>query len=108
MKNNIVLWIGVGLIIAGSVFAALTDVAADIPGLAVAAFGLGMTVINIWNKSQKKDWKLIVAISSIVIGAFCLGITGFAEATMTTIITSVIGLVALIIGLFTALKITKD
>ena len=103
MKKNIVLWIGIILIIAGAAFAAFTDIAGDIPALAVAAFGLGVSVIAIWNKSEKKDWKVITSIACIVVGAFALGIAGFAEATMTTIIGSVIGLVSLIAGLITAL-----
>lgn len=99
MKKNIFLWIGLALLVAGTIFACFTNIVNDIPALAVAAFGLGTIVVSIWNKSEKKDWVTIVAICCVSVGAFCCAICGLAQETMTKLISGIIAVVMLIIGI---------
>lgn len=101
MKKNIWLWIGIGLLVVGTVVACFTDILNDIPALAVAAFGLGSIIVSVWNKSEKKDWVTILAIVCVSVGAFCCAFVGLAQDTMTKVIAAVSALVMLLIGILT-------
>ena len=101
MKKNIWLWIGIGLLVVGTVVACFTNILNDIPALAVAAFGLGSIIVSVWNKSEKKDWVTILAIVFVSVGAFCCAFVGLAQDTMTKVIAAVSALVMLLIGILT-------
>lgn len=96
--KNIWLWVGIACLVVGSVFACFTNIANDIPALAVAAFGLGTVIINTWNKSDKKDWKVIVSIVCVAVGGFCCAFAALSQEVMVQIVSAVIALVTLIIG----------
>lgn len=105
MKNKILIIVGAVLVIAGAVTAAFTDVpVADYIGVAVAFVGAAVTCINVYKKSEKKDWKVILAIVLMAAGACLLGVAGVSANTVTEIVTAVVGLIALIAGLFVAFK----
>lgn len=96
MKINVWLWVGVALLVIGSVFACLTDIVNDIPALVVAAFGLGAAIVSTWNKSEQKDWKVIFSICCYV-GGFCYTVASLTQDTTVKIVTAVTALVSLII-----------
>lgn len=106
MNKKIGLIIGIALMVAGGIFAALTDVAADLPAVAITAFGLGITIMSVWNKAQKKDWKLKVALACMSVGGFCCALAGCAEETMTQLVSLVIAVVTIIAGLLTYKKLS--
>lgn len=102
MKNKILLIVGIVFIIIG---AAISNFAkfdqAAILGFASTMFGAGIACADIWNKRDKAV-KVVLPIVSLVligVGCFILGFGGFAETTALTIITSVIGIVAIIAGI---------
>lgn len=99
MNKKLMLILGIVLIIVSTIVAAFTDVANDIPAVATGAFGLGLTIAAIWQKSEKKDWTVIAAVICAVIGGFLCGIAGLAEMTFTSLLTAIGGVVALIISI---------
>lgn len=112
MKKNFFLIAAIILIVAGVVVSYLGNFAlADISGFAVTMFGAGLAAATLWGKrdTAKKLWVSVVGLVLIGAGAFALGFLGFAENTMTMIISSVFGLVAIIAGLIiTASKGKND
>lgn len=99
MKNNVWLWVGLAALVIGSALACFTDIVNDIPALAVAAFGLGAIIVSTWNKSEKKDWKVIVSIVCVAIGGFCCAFAALSQEVMVQVVTAVIALVSLIVGI---------
>ena len=99
---NMTIHMAIILIIAGVVVSYLGNFAlADISGFAVTMFGAGLAAATLWGKrdTAKKLWVSVVGLVLIGAGAFALGFLGFAENTMTMIISSVFGIVAIIAGL---------
>lgn len=102
MKKNFLVIIGILLIVAGCVFSYFANFPmADATGFAVTMFGAGLAAATMWGKRDKtkKTWLSVLALALVGVGAFILGFAGFAENTMTTIISSVFGLIAIIAGL---------
>lgn len=98
--KNIFIYIGVALVIAATIIARFTDVAvATWIELAGFAVGLALCILGIVKKSEKKGWQLYAAIAGIVTGSVLLAFGGIAEDTITTLISLVAGLVAMILGL---------
>ena len=98
MKKNFLIVIGLlGVFIAYCANFAL----ADITGFAVTVFGVGVATANLWGKRapEKKTWLSVTSVVLIAAGSFILGFGGFSENTMTAIISSVMGFVAIIAGL---------
>ena len=90
-------------IVAGAFLAAFTDVpVVDFCGLAVACASAGALCYATWNKSEKKDWKLVASIILIAAGSFGLGFAGVAGDAISKIIAAVGGVVLLIFGIITA------
>ena len=87
MKNALK-WIFLGLLVAGAVVAALTDIP--------IADALCVTT---YKKSEKKGWKVIAAIVLIAVGAFGLGFMGVAPDAISKIIAAVGGVVLLLFGI---------
>lgn len=97
--------LGIILILAGSCLCVFTDVpAADYTGIAITFLGAALEIVAAWKKSETKDWKVIVSICLFAVGGLLLGFMGFNESLVSTIITGVIGIVALIAGLFMTFK----
>lgn len=93
-------------IVAGAFLAAFTDIPLlEFGGLAVACASAGALMCATWNKSIKKDWKVVVSIAFIAIGSFALGFMGVAGDAISKIIAAVGGVVLLIFGIITAIKI---
>lgn len=107
MKSKIVLIIGVAIIIASTILAAFTDVANDIPALIGTAFGLGLEIMAVWKKSEKKNGLVLAAIICAVIGGLCCAFAGLSEATVTSLVIAVAGLVALLVSIFMGLFAIK-
>lgn len=99
MKKNVILWIGIALLVVGSVLSCFTDIYNDIPALAIAAFGLGTIVMTVWNKSEVKGPKVIASIVCITIAGFCCAVAGLAQETMTSLIAAIVAVVLLIVGI---------
>ena len=96
------------LVVAGAALAAFTDVPiAEYSGIALAFVGAAMACVTTWNKSEKKDWKVIVSIVLIAVGAFALGFAGVAGDAISKIIAAVGGVVLLIFGIISSIKLEK-
>lgn len=99
MNKKILIIIGIFVMVAGAVIAALTDVPiVEYPALAAVFVGAALTCVGVYKKSEKKDWKVVAAITLVALGSFILGFAGVAENTVTQIVTAVTGIVVLIIG----------
>lgn len=107
MKKNIFAIIGVLIVIVSTVLAAFTDIANDIPSLIGTAFGLGMEIIAVWKKSSQKTWLVIAAIVCAVIGGICCAFAGLSEATVTSLIIAIAGVVSLLISIFVGIFAAK-
>lgn len=102
MRKNLLTIIGIVLVVAGAAISTFANFPlADVTGLASVMFGAGLACATIWGKrdKEKPTWMSVLSIVLVAGGAFVLGFCGFAESTMTTVITSVAGLAAIIIGL---------
>lgn len=87
-------------IVAGAALAMFTDVPlAEFGGLAVACASAGALMYGTWNKSAKKDWKVVVSIVLIAVGSFALGFAGVAGDAISKIIAAVGGVILLIFGI---------
>ena len=104
MKKNWLTIIGILMIVAGTAISYFAKWAlADVTGFAVIMFGAGLATANMWNKRNKeaKTWASILSLVLVGLGAFVAGFGGIiSESLVTTIISSVFGLVAIIAGLF--------
>lgn len=106
--NKVLKILFIVLVVVGAGLAAFTDVPlVEYSGIALAFVGAALACISTYKKSEKKDWKVIVSIILIAVGAFGLGFAGVAGETITTIISAVAGIVLLILGLITSMKLEK-
>ena len=93
------------LVVGGAVLAVFTDVPVlEFSALAVSFAGAAIAAIELYRKSEKKDWKVIVSIVLVAVGAFGLGFAGVAGDAISKIIAAVGGVVLLIFGLFVVNK----
>lgn len=94
------------MVVVGAALATFTDVAiTEYAGIALAFVGAALACMNTYRKSEKKDWKVIVSIILISVGAFILGFAGVAGDNISKIIAAVNGVVLLIFGLITSIKL---
>lgn len=101
--NKLFKILGPVLILVGSAVAYFSPIAiVDYIGIAVAALGLAISIVNVIKKADKVDWKIIVPVICFAIGGFCCGIAGIAEDQMTSLIMAVIGVVGILVGLITS------
>lgn len=106
--NKVLKIIFVCMVVAGACLAAFTDVAiAEYSGIAIAFVGAAMACITTYKKSEKKDWKVVLSIVLIALGSFMLGFAGVAGDAISKIIAAVGGVVLLIFGLISSIKIEK-
>lgn len=107
--KNILIWIGVAFIIAATIVGQFTGIeVATWVELAGFAIGTAACIVGIFRKAEKKDWKLYVSIIGIILGAGLLTFAGVSKDVVISLITMVVGIVALIAGLLpTILKKKK-
>lgn len=100
MKKKILFIIGLILLIAGCVMSYFAEIPqVTVVAIAGEALGLALTIAGAYSAAEKKTWKTYVTLISVPVGALLLGFAGMAKDTMTTLIISIIGVVALIIGI---------
>ena len=94
--KNLFIWIGVALIVAGTVIAQFTGIAvANWVELAGFAIGLATCILGIVTKAEKKDWKLYLVWVTFI-GTILL----WATEQLTHINSNIVALIPL--GVFTA------
>ena len=99
MKNLIKI-LAVICIIAGCIVSRFSTIAvADYGAITLEAFGFTMLIISTLKKAKEKTWKEYTCVALFAVAGVCCGIAGIAEGTITQIITTVSGLIALVIGL---------
>ena len=102
--KNILVWVGLIVLVLSTAIGEFTKIpVADWIELAGWSIGLACCVSGIIAKAEKKDWKLYASIIGIIVGVFLLSIAGIAKDIVTTVITAVFGLVALIVSILPAL-----
>lgn len=95
----------IALILAGAAVAALSDVpAVEWTALGVTFASAGALCVATYKKSQKKDWKVVLAIILIAAGGLGLGLLGLAPDVVSKIIAAVIALVLLIVGVIVGIN----
>ncbi len=112
MKKNWLTIIGILFIVVGTVISYFAKwELADVSGFAITMFGAGFATANLWNKRDKtaKTWLSVLSLVLVGLGAFVVGFGGvIAESLVTTIISSVFGLVAIIAGLIVSAVANKS
>lgn len=111
MKKNSMILTGIALIVIGTIVSYFANFKlADTSAFAVVMFGAGISCAGIWTKREKgsRTWAQVISLALLGIGAFVLGCAGFAENTMTTIISSVFGVIAIIASLVLPIIRQKD
>lgn len=102
--KNVLVWVGLIVLIAATAVGELTGIPlADWIELAGWSIGLACCILGIVSKAEKKDWKLYASLVGIVVGVFLLALASISKDTITTVITTVFGLVALILSILPAL-----
>jgi uncharacterized membrane protein YhaH (DUF805 family) len=102
MKKKFLLISGLVLVVAGVVFGYLANFAmSDIISFSVTMFGAGLAAAAMYEKRDvsKSPWFCVLCIALVGIGAMGLGFAGFAEKTMTSVITSVFSVITIIAGI---------
>ena len=106
--KNIFKYILLVLIVAGTVVAYFSDVeVVEFSALAVAFVSAALSCVSVYKKSEKKDWKVILAIVLIAVGSFGLGLAGVAADNITKLIAAVGGVLLLIFGILAGIKLQK-
>ncbi len=107
--KNILKVIGIACLIVGCVMGCLSTIpVVDGSAIALDACGLAILIGTTLKKAEKKTWKEYVSIALFVVAGVCLGIAGVAEETISTLISTVAGLVALIIGILSTVYKKND
>lgn len=107
--KNIFIYVGIAILIAATVISQFTGVAvATWIELAGFAVGLATCILGIVKKAEKKSWQLYASIAGVVVGSVLLVFAGFAEGTITTLISLVAGLVAMILGILPVVLKKKE
>ena len=100
MSKKLLFIIGLILLMAGCVLSYFAEIPQlTVVAIACEALGLALTIAAAYSATEKKSWKTYLTLICVPVGALLLGFAGMAKDTLTLLITSVIGLVALIIGL---------
>ena len=106
--KKIFTWIGLALVIIGAAVGAFTGIAAaKWIELAACAVGFATCAVSIAKSSEKKDWKLWLAMAAVAVGTILLVWAGISESVIQSVITAVIGLVVLVTGLLPAIVAKK-
>lgn len=109
MKSKFFKYVCLALVVIGTVVAYFTDVPiVEFSALAIAFVSAAVACVSVWKKAGKKDWKVVLAIVCIAVGAFGLGLCGVASDNITKLIAALGGVLLLIFGIFTGVKLSKD
>jgi uncharacterized protein involved in response to NO len=76
--------------------------------LAGYSIGLACCILGIISKAEKRDWKLYVAIIGIVVGSALLVFAGVTEDKIKTLISTIFGLVVLVVSMIPILLGKKE
>lgn len=107
--KNIMVWIGVALIAFATLFGQLTGIGVAVwLELAGYSIGLACCILGIISKAEKRDWKLYVAIIGIVVGSALLVFAGVTEDKIKTLISTIFGLVVLVVSMIPILLGKKE
>ena len=110
--KNIFIYIGLALIIAGAVIGQFTGIDAaswlELVGFAAGLATCAIGIVNKAEKTEKKDWKLYIAMAAIAIGTILLIWAGISQSVISSVISTVIGLVVLVTGLLPVLLSKKN
>ena len=98
-KKSIFTIIAIVCLIGGLVLGAFTDVANDLPAIALSAFGLGGLIIVTYKKSEKRDGVLIASIICMVISGFAAAFAEMSQDNFSKLISAIVSVVTLIIGI---------
>ena len=102
-------WIGVALIAFATLFGQLTGIGVAVwLELAGYSIGLACCILGIISKAEKRDWKLYVAIIGIVVGSALLVFAGVTEDKIKTLISTIFGLVVLVVSMIPILLGKKE
>ena len=80
---------------------------ADLVALALDAFALATFVVGIIKKYKEQgkfSWKLIVVIIGVIVGATFVAIGGLSDSIFSTLAGAVVGILAIIFGVFAVKK----
>lgn len=109
MNSKVFKYVCLAVVLIGTIVAFFSDVAiVEYSALAVAFVAAASACLSVWKKSEKKDWKTILAIILIAVGSFLLGLAGIPADNITKLIAAVGGVLLLIFGIFTGVKLSKD
>ena len=100
-KKTIFTIIAVAALIGGIVLGTFTDIANDLPAIALTAFGLGGLIISTWNKSEKKGGILLASIICMIVGGLAAAFAEMTEDSVSRLIAAIVAVVTLIAGILT-------
>lgn len=98
-KNKIFAIVSIVALFGGVILGTFTDVANDLPAIALTAFGLGGLIIQTWNKSENKNGYLIASIICMVICGLSAAFAEMAQETFSKLIAAIVALVALVVSI---------
>ena len=98
-KKTIFTIIAICALLVGIILGCFTDVANDLPAIALTAFGLGGLVIITWNKSEKKGGVLLTSIICMIICGITAAFAEMTQDNLSKLISAITSVVALIIGI---------
>lgn len=98
-KKTILLIVSIAALIGGVILGTFTDVANDLPAIALTSFGLGGLIIQTWKKSEKKSGFLLASIICMVICGIAAAFAEMSQETLSKLIAAVVALVALVVSI---------
>lgn len=98
-KKLIFTIISIVALIGGITLGYFTDIANDLPAIALTAFGATGLCITTWKKSEKKNGFVLASIICMVIGGIAAAFAEMSEDNVQKLIVAIVALVALIAGI---------
>ena len=95
-KKTIFTIIAIVALIAGIGLGVTTDIANDLPAIALTAFGLGGLVIQTYNKSEKKGAATLASIILMVICGLAAAFAEMSQDNLSKLISAVVAVVTLL------------
>ena len=98
-KKTIFTIIAIVALIVGIGLGVTTDIANDLPAIALTAFGLGGLVIQTYNKSEKKGAATLASIILMVICGLAAAFAEMSQDNLSKLISAVVAVVTLIVAI---------